>query len=53
MAEKNNPKDQDSRSWGEKARAWFNETTTGRPDKMVKVKDAEESVKKLRKYKRP
>ena len=53
MAQNNNPDDQKARAWGDKLREWFNEETTGRKHKMKKVKSAEESVKKLRKHKRP
>ena len=53
MAEVNDKKDQDKRSWGDKAREWFNEATTGRPTKGKMVKTADEAVKKIRKHKRP
>lgn len=53
MAENNDKKDQEGRSWGEKAREWFNEVTTGRPEKGKMLKTGEEAVKKLRKHKRP
>lgn len=53
MGEKNNSDDQKERSWGEKAREWFNEATTGRPEKGKLVKTGEEAVKKLKKHKRP
>ena len=53
MAEKNNSDDQKPRSWGERAREWFNEATTGRPTKGKLIKTADEGVKKLKKHKRP
>lgn len=53
MALKNDPKDQEARSWGERAREWFNEATTDRPKKGVKLKGSEDAVKKLKKHKRP
>ena len=53
MGEKNNNEDQKARSWGEKAREWFNEATTGRPEKGKQVKTAQGAVKKLKKHKRP
>lgn len=48
MAEKNDKKDQDARTWGQKLRDMFNEATQGKPKKMEE-KSAEELVKELKK----